>query len=190
MIFLNLFGIIIKMNKYFFNVIFFLMILMTNKALSNIYKFSFNNIDGTVIDLKDYKGHPILIVNTASFCGYTYQYKELQYLYTRYKSKGLKIIGIPSNDFGNQEFKNNNEVKEFCEINFNLSFDLTSITNITKKPSHPFFHWIKKSGGYLAFPKWNFYKYLISREGKFHKYFTSFTNPASKKFIKAIEEIL
>ena len=83
MIFLNLFGIIIKMNKYFFNVIFFLMILMTNKALSNIYKFSFNNIDGTVIDLKDYKGHPILIVNTASFCGYTYQYKELQDLYIK-----------------------------------------------------------------------------------------------------------
>ena len=166
------------------------MFLMSNKAQSNIYKFTFNNIDGTKIYLKKYEGLPIVIVNTASFCGYTYQYKELQDLYIKYKNKGLKIIGIPSNDFGNQEFKTNSKVKEFCEINFNLSFNLSTITNIKKEPIHPFFEWIKKEGGFMAFPKWNFYKYLITREGKFYKYFTSFTKPSSKKFIKTIEEIL
>ena len=190
MTFSNLFGIIMLIRKFIIFSTLVFIFLMPEKALSNFYDFTFDNIDGSKILLKEYVGKPILIVNTASFCGYTYQYKELQNLFVKYKSKGLKIIGVPSRDFGNQEFDNNSKVKEFCEINFNITFDLTTITNINKKPKHPFFQWIKNEAGFLALPKWNFYKYLITKEGKFYKYFTSMTKPSSTKFINAIENIL
>ena len=163
---------------------------MTNKVNANAYKFNFNSIEGKVIKLNDFAGKPILLVNTASLCGFTSQYNDLENLYKTYKEKGLSIIAIPSNDFGSQELSSNKEVKEFCEINFNTSFTLTEITNIKGKNGHPFFKWIKENAGFLAFPKWNFYKYLINREGDLHSWHASTTKPNSEKLVNAIERIL
>ena len=113
------------MNK---TLIFFLIIIgisMINKVNANAYKYSFASIDGKIINLSEFIGKPILITNTASLCGFTNQYKDIELLYSKYKKDDLIVIGIPSNDFGNQELSSNIEVKEFCTTNFNISFLLT-----------------------------------------------------------------
>ncbi len=180
-----------RFRKILFNLCFFLVIIMNIKYTSaDVYKFSFQGIDGDKINLADYKNKPILIVNTASFCGYTYQYKKLQNLYNNYKNRNLVVIGIPSNDFGSQEFKKNEEVKNFCETNFDISFLLAGITNIKGEQGHPFFKWVKNEAGFLSFPKWNFYKFLIDKNGSLKAWFTSMTEPDSKKFIFDLESIL
>ena len=163
---------------------------MVNKVNADAYKFSFNSIDGKIINLKDFEGKPILIINTASLCGFTNQYADIESLYDNYKENGLVVIGIPSNDFGNQELSSNNKVKEFCTINFDISFLLTEITIIKGQNGHPFFKWIKQEAGFLAFPKWNFYKYLINNEGLLVKWYASTTRPRSTKITKEIDKIL
>ena len=110
-------------------------------------------------------------------------------MWDKYKSKGLIVLGIPSNSF-NQEKKDNNDVKKFCEINFNIKFPLTIITEVKGDNAHDIFKWAKKNYGKSAVPKWNFHKILINKEGKVEDTFTSFTNPISKKIIKKIEQIL
>ena len=95
---------------------------MINKVSANAYKFSFNSIDGKIVNLKEFKGKPILIINTASLCGFTNQYADIESLYDNYKEDGLVVIGIPSNDFGNQELSSNTKVKDFCTTNFDISF--------------------------------------------------------------------
>ncbi len=154
-----------------------------------IYDFSIENINGGVIDFNSYKNKVILIVNTASYCGFTKQYDELQELWDLYKSKGLIVVGIPSNSF-NQEKKNNNEVKEFCEVNFNINFPLSIITEVKGKNAHELFKWAKDNHGKSAIPKWNFHKILINKEGEVEDTFASFTKPMSKKIINSIENIL
>ena len=163
---------------------------MATNVHANAYNFSFNSIDGKKISLKEFKGKPILIVNTASLCGFTYQYSDIELLYKKYKQNGLIVIGIPSNDFGNQELSSNKKVKEFCNINFNISFSLTEITNIKGESGHSFFKWIKKEAGFLAFPKWNFYKYLINKDGLLAKWYASTTNPSSTKITTEIDKII
>ena len=172
---------------YFFFIIFGALIV--NKVNANAYKFNFTSIEGNVIKLSDFAGKPILLVNTASLCGFTSQYNDLENLYKTYKDKGLSIIAVPSNDFGNQELSSNKEVKEFCKINFNTSFTLTEITNIKGKNGHPFFKWIKENAGFLAFPKWNFYKYLINSKGDLDSWYTSTTKPNSEKLLRAIDRV-
>ena len=117
---------------------------MSSKVYANVYQFNFKSIDGKKLNLNDFRGKPIFIVNTASLCGFTNQYRDIESLHQKYKKNGLIIIGIPSNDFGNQELSSNKKVKEFCNINFNISFYLTEITNIKGDSGHPFFKWIKK----------------------------------------------
>ena len=163
---------------------------MTSSAKANLYEFSFKSIDGKKINLKDFRGKPIFIVNTASLCGFTYQYSDIEMLYKKYKKNGLVIIGIPSNDFGNQELSSNKEVKSFCTVNFDISFLLTEITNIKGEEGHPFFKWVRKEAGLLAFPKWNFYKYLINKEGLLVKWYASTTSPNSKKITTEIDNII
>ena len=165
-------------------------IFMNSSVNANVYQFNFNSIDGKEINLNNFKGKPIFIVNTASLCGFTYQYSDIESLYQKYKKDGLIIIGIPSNDFGNQELSSNKKVKEFCNINFNVSFFLTEITNIKGENGHPFFKWIKKEAGFLAFPKWNFYKYLINKEGLLVKWYASTTRPNSNKITREIDKVL
>ena len=162
---------------------------MTANYEKKFYDFSIESITGEIINFNDYKNKVVLIVNTASYCGFTNQYEELQELWDNYKSKGLVVLGVPSNSF-NQEKKNNDEVKEFCEVNFNINFPLTTITEVKGDSAHEIFKWAKKNYGKSAVPKWNFHKILINKEGKIEDTFASFTKPMSGKLIKKIEAIL
>ena len=153
------------------------------------YDFKIESISGEVIDFKDYKNKVVLLVNTASYCGFTKQYDELQELWDLYKTKGLIVLGVPSNSF-NQEEKNNTDVKKFCEMNFNINFPLTSITEVKGSDAHEIFLWAKDNHGKSAVPKWNFHKLLIDKNGKIDDTFASFTKPMSKKIINKIEKLL
>ena len=169
------------------------MFFFKNTALGNyeniFYDFKINSVNGKVINFNDYKNKVVLVVNTASYCGFTKQYNDLQKLWDMYKSKGLIVLGIPSNSF-NQEKKNDNEVKKFCEVNFNITFPISTITNVKGKNAHEIFKWAKNNYGKSAVPKWNFHKILINKEGKIEETFSSFTSPSSNKLIRKIEEIL
>ena len=153
------------------------------------YDFKINSISGDIIDLSEFKGKPVLIVNTASYCGFTKQYEDMQKLWENYREKGLIVLGIPSNSF-NQEKNNNNEVKDFCEVNFNINFPMTEITNVKGDDAHEIYKWAKENHGKSAVPKWNFYKILINKEGKVEDTYASLTKPTSKKIIKKIESLL
>ena len=169
------------------------MLFFKNSSSANYEKiffdFKIDSISGEVIDFNDYKGKVVLIVNTASYCGFTKQYTELQELWDLYKDKGLIVLAIPSNSF-NQEKNSNEEIKNFCKVNFNISFPISSITDVKGNNAHDIFKWAKKNYGKSAVPKWNFHKILINKDGKVEETFASFTNPMSKKLIKKIEQIL
>ena len=169
------------------------MFFFKNSAMSNnqksFYDLEIESINGEIIKLKEYRDKVILIVNTASYCGFTKQYDELQELWDLYKAKGLIVLGVPSNSF-NQEKNSNSDVKEFCEVNFNINFPLTTITEVKGENAHELFKWAKDNHGKSAVPKWNFHKILINKEGKIEETFASFTNPMSKKIIKELEKIL
>ena len=181
------------MKKVIIIAITFFMFFFKNTAVSNYEKvfFDFNikSISGDIIDLKEYKNKVVLVVNTASYCGFTKQYEDLQVLWEKYKSKGLIVLGIPSNSF-NQEKANDKDVKQFCEVNFNIDFPLTTIINVKGKDAHEIYKWAENNYGKAAIPKWNFHKILIDKEGKIIDTFNSFTNPLSKKIINKIEELL
>ena len=153
------------------------------------YDFKIESITGETIDFNEYKNKVILIVNTASYCGFTKQYTDLQELWDKYKSRGLIVLGVPSNSF-NQEKNKNSEVKEFCKVNFDINFPLSAITEVKGDNAHDLFKWAKNNHGKSAIPKWNFHKILINKEGKVEDTFTSFTNPMSKKLVSKIENIL
>ena len=153
------------------------------------YDFKIESITGETIDFNEYKNKVILIVNTASYCGFTKQYTDLQELWDKYKSRGLIVLGVPSNSF-NQEKNNNSEVKEFCKVNFDINFPLSTITEVKGDKAHDLFKWAKNNHGKSAIPKWNFHKILINKEGRVEDTFTSFTNPMSKKIVSKIENIL
>ena len=164
-----------------------------NKILANYEKiffdFKINSITGEIINLKDYQNKLVLVVNTASYCGFTKQYDDLQLLWEKYRSDGLIVLGVPSNSF-NQEKKADNEVKEFCDVNFNIDFPMTSITEVKGENSHEIFKWAEKNYGKSAIPKWNFHKILINKEGKVEDSYNSFTKPMSKKITSKIESLL
>ena len=153
------------------------------------FDFKIESISGQTIDFKEYQNKVVLIVNTASYCGFTKQYTDLQELWDKYKSRGLIVLGVPSNSF-NQEKNNNSEVKEFCKVNFDINFPLSTITEVKGDKAHDLFKWAKNNHGKSAIPKWNFHKILINKEGKVEDTFTSFTKPMSKKILTKIEKIL
>ena len=155
----------------------------------NFYDLKIEGISGETINFRDFKNKVVLVVNTASYCGFTKQYEDLQNLWVKYNKKGLVVIGVPSNSF-NQEKKKNSEVKEFCEVNFNITFPLTVITEVKGKNAHELFKWAKANHGNSAVPKWNFYKILINKEGKIEETFSSFTKPLSNKIVNKINSIL
>ncbi len=151
--------------------------------------FSFNSVEGSAIDLADYKEKVILVVNVASRCGFTNQYEDLQKLWNKYKKNDLIIVGVPSNNF-RQEPGTNKEIKDFCETTFGIDFPITEKINVIGADAHPFFLWAKKNYGSAAIPKWNFHKIIIGKNGKVVNTFSSVTNPSSNKFISAIEKEL
>ena len=153
------------------------------------YDLSIESITGEIINFNDYKNKVILIVNTASYCGFTKQYDELQELWDLYKSRGLIVLGIPSNTF-NQEKNNNSDIKKFCEVNFSINFPLTTITDVKGENAHELYKWAKENHGKSTIPKWNFHKILINKDGEVEDTFASFTKPMSKKIIDIIENIL
>ena len=169
------------------------MFFFKNSAMSNnqksFYDLDIESINGEIIKLKDYQNKVILIVNTASYCGFTKQYEDLQDLWDKYKSKGLIVLGVPSTSF-NQEKKTNSDVKEFCEVNFDINFPLTTITEVKGCEAHEIFKWAKNNFGKSAIPKWNFHKILINKQGNVEETYASFTKPTSNKIISKIEEIL
>ena len=165
-----------------------------NKTMSNstetFFDLNVNSINGDVLNLSKLKGKTILLVNVASNCGFTKQYEDLQNLYDTYKNKGLIVIGMPSNQFGGQEPGSESEIKNFCETNFNITFQMTSKYDVKGDNAHAIYIWAKETFGKSTVPKWNFHKILINKEGKVEDTFASFTNPMSKKIINKLEEIL
>ena len=155
----------------------------------SIYDFSFKNIDGDTIELSDYKNKVVLITNVASRCGFTNQYSGLQKLWENYQNNDLIVIGVPTNNF-KQEPGSNKDIKDFCESNFGITFQLTEKVNVIGKNAHPFFIWAKSTFGISAIPKWNFHKIIINKQGEVVKTFSSITKPSSIKFISFIEKIL
>ena len=164
-----------------------------NIAIANyekvFYDFQIESINGEIINFKEYENKVILLVNTASYCGFTRQYDDLQKLWDQFKTKGLIVLGIPSNSF-NQEKKNNTEIKKFCEMNFNINFPLSTLTDVKGNNAHEIFKWAKENHGKSAIPKWNFHKILINKMGKIEETYSSLTKPTSNKIIKKIENLL
>ena len=160
---------------------------MENKTF---YDFELVLITGEIISLDKYEGKAVLLVNVASKCGFTKQYTDLQNLWEKYREKNLIVIGVPSNQFGSQEPGSNDEIKDFCETNFNINFPMTSKYDVKGENAHDVYKWAKDTFGKSAVPKWNFHKILIDKNGKIHDTFASFTNPMSKKIINELENIL
>ena len=156
----------------------------------NFFDFNIRNINDEEFSLSIYKNKTILLVNVASNCGFTQQYSELQELFEKYNSRNFVVLGVPSNQFGGQEPGTNNEIKDFCETNFNISFPMTSKYNVKGNDAHPIYLWAKENFGKSAVPKWNFHKILINKNGKIEDTFSSFTKPLSKKLTDKLEEIL
>jgi glutathione peroxidase len=153
---------------------------------SNIYDFKVSSLDGSSIDFSKYKGKNILIVNTASQCGYTKQYADLEKLYEQYKGN-LVIIGFPANNFGGQEPGTNKEIKEFCSKNYGVTFPMAEKISVKGDDIHPLFQYLtskEKNGQMNADIKWNFTKFLINKEGKLVAVFPSSVNPMSEEITK------
>jgi glutathione peroxidase len=157
----------------------------------NAYDFSFHTLIGAKpLPLSSYKGKVLLIVNTASHCGFTKQYEGLEKLYTRYKDKGLVVMGVPSNDFGGQEPGSSEEIATFCKLNYGVSFPMTAKEIVSGDDAHPFYQYAKKTLGFGTAPKWNFHKYLVNRNGIVIDHFNSTTSPDSAGIVRAIEKAL
>jgi glutathione peroxidase len=163
-------------------------IMTTDKDLvhnpsESIYDIKINNLQNQPINLSDFKGKKLLFVNVASKCGFTPQYKELQQLQVQYKSN-LVIIGVPCNQFGNQEPGKSAEIQEFCEINYGVSFLITEKIDVKGSHQHKLYNWLTKktiNGKQNSTVKWNFQKYLVDEDGQFLDYFFSITKPMSSK---------
>ena len=154
------------------------------------FDLSIESINSKTINLSEFKGKTILLVNVASKCGFTKQYTGLQTLYENYKDKDFLVIGVPSNQFGGQEPGSNTEIKDFCETNFNITFPITNKVDVKGKNAHVIYKWAKENYGNSTVPKWNFHKILINKEGKIQDTFNSFITPLSDKIIKQIELVL
>ena len=146
----------------------------------------FVSIDGERLPLDAWRGRPVLVVNTASFCGYTPQYSDLEALWQRYRDRGLVVLGVPSNDFGRQEPGSTGQIKEFCTTNYSVDFPLTEKCRVIGGEAHPFYRWIADNLGEAGTPRWNFHKYLIGRNGAIAAVFASAVEPTDTRVVTAI----
>jgi glutathione peroxidase len=163
----------------------------TNTIHNNAYDYSFSTLIGhQPLPLESFQGKVLLIVNTASKCGFTPQYAGLEKLYQTYRDQGLVILGVPANDFGHQEPGSAVDIANFCQVNYGISFPMAAKEIVSGSQAHPFFLWAGKKLGFGSAPKWNFHKYLINRHGELVNFFYSTTKPDAPRFIKAIEAAL
>ena len=172
--------------------VFFLIFLSTNNSImaienQSIYDFNFMDIDGKLVNLSTFEGKPILMVNTASRCGFTPQYEGLQNLFITYRKTDLTIIAVTSNSF-NQEFNDPEDIKRICLINYDTGFIVSSPIVVKGQNSHPIFSWIKED--YNKSPKWNFYKYLFDRSGHLINSWSSMTKPDNSKVTSEINKLI
>ena len=184
----------ILISKFFLTFIFVMLFnfisfnnVNTREVPGSAYDFTFTDIDGKNLPLSQFKGKPLLVFNSASKCGFTSQYTGIQKIHEDYKDKGLIVIGVPSDNF-NQEPGNEEDIKKFCMVNFNITFDLTKKNNVIGSNAHPFFIWLNKN--YEAKPKWNFFKFVINKEGKLESHFSSMVSPSSKKLISTLDTVI
>ena len=162
---------------------------IAQKATQPLYDIKINDLQGKPIDLSNFKRKKILFVNVASKCGFTPQYRELQQLHEYYKEQ-LVVIGVPCNQFGGQEPGNANEIQEFCEINYGVTFLITEKIDVTGSQQHPLYQWLtdkRLNGKQNSTIKWNFQKYLIDEEGEFIDYFYSITKPTNSRITKYLK---
>lgn len=163
---------------------------MPETAADNAYRFEFTAIDGGALPLSAWAGHPVLVVNTASFCGYTPQYRDLEALWKQYRDKGLVVLGVPSNDFGAQEPGSAAEIKQFCETNYDVDFPLTEKYRVIGADAHPFYRWVAATLGEGAAPRWNFHKYLIAPDGALAGAWPSSVRPGDAAITGEIDTLL
>ena len=170
--------------------IFLLSLFISVTAMAkNVYDFKFRSINSDKeIELSDFKGKIVMIVNTASECGFTKQYADLERLYNDYKDKGLVIIAVPSNDFGKQEPGTDKEIQKFIQDKYNVTFLVASKEKVRGDEAHPFYIWAKEATGNT--PIWNFYKYIVGKDGEIIDYFVPLTKPSSKKIKKMLDNNL
>ena len=154
------------------------------------HDYSFTAIDGRPLDLKDFAGKAVLVVNVASYCGFTPQYTDLQDLHETYGSKGLVVLGVPSNDFGAQEPRGEAEIAKFCDSVYGVTFPLTAKQTVIGPDAHPLYKWIAAQAGEGAAPKWNFHKYLIGKDGSLVGAWPSRVRPGGSEIVEAIEGAL
>ncbi|HXJ03408.1 MAG TPA: glutathione peroxidase [Micropepsaceae bacterium] len=154
------------------------------------HDFEFTSIDGKPLKLSQFAGHPVLVVNTASQCGLTPQYKGLEALWQKYRDRGLVVLGVPSNDFGAQEPGSEAEIKNFCSTNYKVTFPMTSKYPVIGAQAHPLYKWVVGQAGEAAAPRWNFHKYLIGPKGELAGTFASKTAPDDAALTGAIETAL
>lgn len=157
---------------------------------ASAYDFGFTSITGEELPLAQFKGKPVLVVNTASECGFTPQYKGLEALWEKYKERGLVVIAVPSNDFGGQEPGSAEQIKDFCEVKYGVSFYIAAKEQVKGEGAHPFYRYAREKLGALAAPKWNFHKYLIGPDGQLVDWFASTTEPLDGKLTSKIESLL
>lgn len=172
-----------------FAVLVFLPSLASAETLSpvNAHGFIFTSIEGEPLPMEQFRGKAVLVVNTASRCGFTHQYSALQALWSDYRDQGLVVLGVPSNDFGSQERGTEAEIKNFCEVNFDVDFPMTSKVKVKGAEAHPFYLWAAQELGEKAEPRWNFHKYLIAPDGQLVGWFPTGTSPTSKQVIREVE---
>jgi glutathione peroxidase len=154
------------------------------------HRFTFEGLDGRPIALSDFAGGPVLVVNTASFCGFTPQYEALQALHERFQARGLTILGVPSNDFGGQEPGSAAEIREFCTGIYGVRFPLTAKQSVRGTGAHPFYRWARTELGPENAPRWNFHKYLVAPDGRLVRAFPTRVRPDAPAVIEAIEALL
>lgn len=154
------------------------------------YDFEFQSIDGQPLKLAAWRGKALLVVNTASFCGFTKQYAGLQDIWSKYEAAGLVVVGVPSNDFGEQEPKSEGDIKAFCEGAFGVTFPLTAKQTVIGPNAHPFYQWASAQAGPDGRPNWNFHKYLIGRDGRLVRSFSTQLSPNSVEVTDWIEKVL
>lgn len=159
-------------------------------AETTAHDFTLTGLYGKPLPLAQFKGHPLLVVNTASECGYTPQYEGLEELWQTYRDKGLVVLGVPSNDFGGQEPGTAGEIASFCKVNYGVTFPLADKTVVKGAGADPFYVWAGSQAGADGQPKWNFHKYLFGADGRFIGWFSTQAKPMGPKIRVAVEAVL